>query len=435
MPRIKELDKEISIRYGLQPGDEVLSIDGKKIKDYLDFLYYTAEDQFVLRVRKEKTGREETVLFENTKNNLGISLEGIVFDGLRTCQNKCIFCFVDQGGPVKRSSLKIKDDDYRFSFLQGSFITLTNLKKEELERIKNWRLTPLYISVHSTDSGVRSRMMGNPEAGRVLPLLEDLTTSGIFLHTQIVVCPGYNDGRELEKTIEDLYSLGPEILSIGVVPVGLTKYRKGLPSLEPVKEDKAREILQTINKWQARFYQTRRSRVIFGADELYALTGWELPSHEEYEEYPQLENGIGLARLLREESKETIKSLKTQEEKFVAGFFTSKLGAWAWEPVLDKLKEKGVFLRTLAPANSFLGPHISVTGLLAGRDLHPFLEKKDPLPALVFLPRVMFNEDGKTLDDYSLFDLQEQFSPVRIKLASDLGEILEKINSFRGESL
>ncbi len=426
MARIKEVDPVVKEKYGLQPGDELLAIDDKPVKDYIDFLFYTAEDEFNMTVRKKDSARIEVIHYVIEDIDPGITLEGIVFDKFRTCGNRCIFCFIDQGGPVKRSSLKVKDDDYRFSFLQGSFISLTNLTEDDLQRIKTLKISPLYVSVHATDPQVRSRMMGNPGAGEIILLLKDFVASDINMHTQIVVCPGYNDGEEFERTLNDLYSLGRGILSIGVVPVGLTRYREGLAELEPVKEEKAQEILQTIENWQEKFKRDMGSRVVFAADELYALSGFSLPAAEEYEDYPQLENGIGLARLLREESEETLKRIPLKKEGH-AGLITSKLGGWAWKPILEKLKERGILIKPLIAKNEFLGPRINVSGLLAAQDLWPFLDRKSSLPDLIFLPQVMFNENGKTLDGFSLMEIKERFSPVRLETASNLEEMLEKI--------
>jgi len=434
LARIKEVDAVIKEKYGLQPGDELLAIDDKPVNDYIDFLFYTAEEQFNLKVRKQGSSWIEDVLFVKEDIDTGITLEGFVFDRFRTCGNRCIFCFIDQGGPVKRDSLKIKDDDYRFSFLQGSFISLTNLQEGDLQRIKDLRISPLYISVHATNPRVRSRMMGNPKAGEILPVLKELTGSGIAMHAQIVVCPDFNDGEELERTLSDLFSLGPGILSIGIVPVGLTRYREGLPHLEPVKEENAREILQTIEKWQEKFSKERGSQVVFGADELFALSGFSLPADEDYEDYPQLENGIGLARLLREESKKSLKKIPPGK-KGNAGLITSKLGAWAWDPVVEELKKRGIIIEPLIAENNFLGPRISVSGLLAAQDLWPFLERKKSLPELIFLPRIMFNENGKTLDGFSFLDIKKRFSPVQLEVAANLEEILEKIKPYRGELL
>ncbi len=433
MARIKEVNEYVAKKYGIQPGDEIISVDNKPIKDYIDFLYYTSEEKFSLKIKKQNNSEVQTFELVNKSGNIGITLDGIIFDRFRTCGNRCIFCFVDQGGPVKRSSLKIKDDDYRFSFLQGSFITLTNLTRGDLDRIKRLKISPLYVSVHATDPKVRTLMMGNPGAGRILSILKELIQAGISFHTQIVVCPGYNDGKELENSINDLYKLGEGILSIGVVPVGLTRYRNGLTPLKPVTEEKAGEILTLIKSWQEKFYKERGSRVLFAADEFYALSKTPLPSGEEYEDYPQLENGIGLTRLFREESFASIKEMDATITENV-GIITSKLGAWAWEPVINKLKNKGVIIEPLISPNSFFGPRISVSGLLAGSDLLDISKDKKSLPSLIFLPGVMFNEQGKTLDGYTLADIREHFSSAKIEVAFNLEDLLNKIKKHRGES-
>ncbi len=431
MPKIKEVFAGgTGASYGLKPGDEILEINEKPVRDYIDFLYRTAEEEISLQVKKVNSGKKENIRIKNQEDNLGITLEGICFDHFQTCCNKCIFCFIDQGGPVSRKTLKIKDDDYRFSFLQGSFITLTNLKPTDWKRIKDLKISPLYISVHSTSPEIRARLMGNEQAGNIKSQLEDLTSAGIALHTQIVICPGYNDGPELEKTLKDLYSLGANILSIGIVPVGLTRYRQGLEKLEPVKPGEARKILETIDRWQPRFKEATGSRVVFGADELLALAGREIPSPDYYEDFPQLENGIGMACLFREESEKTLRNIPNLKEARV-GLITGKLGAWAWRPILEKLQQRGLSIIPLVVNEHYFGDHISVSGLITGKDV--LLWEKENLPSWVFLPRSMFNDDLETLDGYKFSELDSIFESAQLKLAGDLEEILKKINLSRGE--
>lgn len=409
---------------GLQPGDEILLINGKPVRDYIDFLYRTAEDEIFMQVKKKKTGKKENIRIIKQEDNLGITLEGICFDHFFTCRNKCVFCFIDQGGPVSRETLKIKDDDYRFSFLQGSFITLTNLNSTELQRIKALKISPLYVSVHSTSPRIRAKMMGNEQAGNIKAQLEDLTSQGIAFHTQIVVCPGYNDGSELERTLKDLYSLGENILSIGIVPVGLTRFRRNLVHLEPVDQKGARQIMEIIDRWQPHFLQATGSRVVYGADELLALAGWEVPSSDYYEDFPQLENGIGMTSLFREESEEILEASPCIKKGQVA-LITSKLGVWSWQPILDKLQQRGLEIIPLVVKSHFFGPHISVSGLITGEDILPWSNEK--LPSRVFLPRSMFNDDLQTLDGYKFAELDKFFELSKLELAGNLGEILNKI--------
>ncbi len=428
MAIIKEVLAEgTGARAGLLPGDEILQINEKPVRDYIDFLYRTAGEDIFLQVKKGKSGKKENIRIINQEDNLGITLEGICFDHFFTCRNKCVFCFIDQGGPVSRETLKIKDDDYRFSFLQGSFITLTNLNSTELQRIKELKISPLYISVHSTSPRIRGEMMGNEHAGNIMALLEDLTAVGITFHTQIVVCPGYNDGPELERTLKDLYSLGENILSIGIVPVGLTRYRQGLAHLEPVEREGAQEIMKTIDRWQPSFLQVTGSRVVYGADELLALAGWEVPPSDYYEDFPQLENGIGMASLFREESEEILQGFPCLK-KGPVGLITGKLGVWTWQPILDKLQQKGLEIFPLMIKSHFFGPHISAAGLITGEDILFWRKRKEKLPSQIFLPRSMFNDNLETLDGYRFQEIKRGFEYSQLELAGDLEEILKKIN-------
>ncbi len=411
---------------GLRAGDVIKKVQGRPIKDYLDWLLFTADDSFLVTVKKKNTDKEETVLIDKGCQSLGLSLQGIIYDRLKLCHNDCIFCFVDQGHPESRPSLCLRDDDYRFSFLQGSFITLSNLTEADLKRIKLLAISPLFISVHTTNGPLRAKMMRNHKAANILKQLRELAAAGIFFHIQIVICPGYNDGIELENTLEDLSSLGENVLSIGVVPVGLTDYRQGLVDLEPVTRDLAESIITSVDKWQSHFLAERDQRIIYASDEFFWLTDCPVPTADYYEDYPMIENGIGLVRNQRDQAETTLKSYVKKGKPLVQsiGIITGVMGEWALKPISEQFqKATGVKVNLLVIKNTYYGSSVTVTGLLAAKDIFTALDTEE-IPETLFIPTIIFNEEGKTLDDYSIVDFQEKFPNTRIIPVDNIAGIL-----------
>jgi putative radical SAM enzyme (TIGR03279 family) len=423
-------ENSIASELGIDTGDKIISINGKNIKDNIDYRIETAEPYFDLKIEK-KSGKTKTFQVERVYNKkIGLKFNKIIFDRLKTCDNNCIFCFVNQQPGGLRKSLIKKDDDYRFSFLQGSFITLTNLKQKDWNKIIDNRLSPLYISVHTTNPKLRKKMMGNSESAKIMKHLQSLADNGIKFHTQIVVSPGINDGDELNRTINDLAKLYPAVQSLGVVPVGLTKYRENEYPLDSIDNKKANEILDLLNKWQTKFKKTFDNNWLYAADEFYLLAKKTIPTYEHYNDFPQIENGIGLIRVLWDEfehNKDKIPDSVQPKTNF--GIITSILGKKALNPLVEKLNNiQGLNIDIIPVKNDFFGHNVTVTGLLTGSDiLHKLKSKETSLPDKIVIPAITVNDDDYFLDDLSLKEFCNQLVDKEIFLCNNVSDLLEVI--------
>jgi putative radical SAM enzyme (TIGR03279 family) len=415
--------------WGLRPGDCLVAIDGHVLRDVIDYHFYAAEERLELEI--ERAGERLALVVEREYGqDLGVTFTEDVFDGLRRCRNQCTFCFVDQMPPGLRASLYVKDDDYRYSFLHGNFITLTNWAEEDWERVAEQHLSPLYVSVHSTDPETRRRLFCNPRAPDVMQQLERLAGSGIEVHTQIVVIPGWNDGEQLERTVRDLTGLFPAVASIGVVPVGLTRYHRGGVRLLDSEEECA--ILEVVVSRQQENRRKLGVGLVYGADELYVRTGYVVPPAEEYDGYPQLENGIGLVRQLLEEG-EALKRAGASAR--VSGRGTVVCGTLI-APTLGRMCREltqgtGLDLAIMPVENDFLGATVTVSGLLTGRDVVAALQGED-LGEAAFVPRAMFDSLGQvTLDGLSKADLQGSLG-VPVVTADGMTAVLDHFSGNGG---
>ncbi|NLZ92056.1 MAG: DUF512 domain-containing protein, partial [Clostridiales bacterium] len=299
----------IAEEMGVRPGDTLVAINGQPVEDVLEYKYLINDEYIEVLIRKYSGEEWVLEIDKEPHEDLGLVFETGLMDRGKRCKNKCVFCFIDQLPRGMRESLYFKDDDSRLSFLQGNFISLTNLKKEDLERIIKYRISPLNVSVHTTDPDLRVKMLGNPRAGVSLQYMRLFLENGLSVNCQIVLCPGLNDGENLEQTLGDLFNMGEGIRSIGVVPVGITRYRKDLYPLRAVDKSDAEEALRTVNRWQGAFLQRYGSRIVYAADELYLKAGQPLPPAEDYENFPQLENGIGMMALFRQQFQQGLKGL------------------------------------------------------------------------------------------------------------------------------
>jgi len=387
----------IADEVGIRPGDQVLSLNERRLRDVLDYRFEAAAQEVVIEVGR---GRSLTIyeIEKGYDDSLGIEFEDDIFDGVKTCANSCPFCFVRNLPPGLRSSLYEKDDDYRLSFLYGNFITLTNLAERDFDRIVSQRLSPLYISVHSTDSEIRSRMLGNSRAAGMMDGLRRLSRAGIRFHCQIVVCPGWNDGEGFEQTLEELAGLCPATLSIGVVPVGLTRYCH-TPAIRLLTVSEALGILDRIEKWEAR---AGVSCLVFASDEMFILAGAAIPPARYYGDYPQVENGIGLVRLFLDD----FPAVKVGSSTPRSGRVILVTGR-AFAPFLTELSRtfKGVpclELRVLPVDNQFFGGTVTVAGLLTGADVLRALGGAGDFDQAI-LPEVCLSSgrflDGMTIDE------------------------------------
>lgn len=402
---------------GLRPADRILSVNGQQVTDELDF-YFFASEQF-LDIGLERRGR---VGFIELERPPGSSMEVDFFEKpINRCSNRCVFCFIDQMPPGLRSSLYVKDEDFKHSFLNGNYVTLSSATKQDLERIVSIGLSPLFISVHATDPSVRAAMLRNRRAPDIREQLRFLEKNGISFHTQIVVCPGYNDGENLEKSVKDLFSYGQSLLSIAVVPVGLTRFRK--EHLDAVDQQDASEICEKMNGISDRMALKDGVRKLFLADELYIRAGLPVPPASYYEDYPQIENGVGLVRQLLDSAKSLKRKLSRSgvvftEKRDTVLVVTGQSAYTYIKEVFDDLNRfTDCDYQVMSVENRFFGTTVTVTGLLAAADVIRSVKKKsaDLEISEVILPAVMFNHAGYTLDGYSPQRISSQIElPVRV---------------------
>jgi len=387
---------------GIRPGDVVLGVNGEAVEDIIDYRFLTAADSLVIRV--ESRGSEREVRFDRREGeDPGLSFVE-PFGVLRRCVNRCLFCFVDQLPPGLRPSLYVRDDDFRHSFWYGNFITLTNLTRRDYDRIVRQRLSPLYISVHATDPGVRTRLMGNPRAGAVMEQLAELARGGIAFHAQAVLCPGINDGEVLDRTVADLAALYPALASLALVPVGLSRHAPG--ELRPFTPGEAARILARVRVWQRKYRKTLGEPLVHASDEFYLLAGAEIPPRKVYGDFPQLENGVGLVRLFREDWRRTAARLPgalAAPRRVVLA--TGVLGAPVLTPVVDRLNRVGnLRVEAVVVENRLFGGRVTASGLLGGADLARSLAGTGAAD-LVLVPPACLRDGTLFLDDVTLAEL------------------------------
>ena len=366
----------IGAELGVEKGDFLISINGIVPQDLIDYRYLSADEYIDVEIEKPDRQRIVLEIEKDADEDLGLVFTQDTFDGMKRCKNKCIFCFVDQMPPNLRDSLYIKDDDYRLSLLYGNFITLTNMKEADLQRIMEMHISPIYISVHSTEPEIRKRMLNNPQAGKLISIMTRLAEAGIEMHTQVVLCPGINDGEHLAETIATLQNFWPQVKSVAVVPVGITKYQKN-PLLRSYTPSEAKIIIRDVTRRQEEFKSKINSNFVFLADEFYLLAGEEIPSYDHYEGFPQIENGVGLVRYFWHDFQKAApklpQALKNKKKFFIV---TGISGGPVLEPIIQRLNEiKNLEVNLIKISNDFFGRTVTVTGLLTGHDLILGLEE------------------------------------------------------------
>lgn len=392
--------------YGLEKGDRILSLNGEPLSHYLLFEKKSSEEKLVIEILKKTEKRELFIIDKEEGEPLGVQLLGYIYDGLKLCKNHCLFCFVDQQPPKMRKTLSYKDDDYRFSFYQGSYITMTNLKKRDGLEIAREDLSPLYISIHTTNPELRVKMLGHKNASTILEQLSFLNDKGISFHGQLVLCPGINDGEELVRTLNDLESFYPSLLSLSLIPVGLTSFREGLYPLRSYTQKEADEIIDLTLERQREYKRRFGYNCIYVADEFFLLAGREVMDVEEYDGFPQYENGVGMIASFYEEVSTLLESgLSLPRGEY--SFITSVLGAEALKLFVEKMEDHGLNLRPIVVENRTFGSCVTVTGLLTGRDILRELKARCP-KSPVFLPGHLLNGEDLFLDDMSLHHLVEE---------------------------
>lgn len=418
---IKSVDPgSIADELGLEPGDRLLSIDGHELEDIFDYEYYI-ENESIMVVIAKKNGEEWELDIENDYQDLGLTFENGLMSDYKSCHNKCVFCFIDQLPKGMRETLYFKDDDSRLSFLQGNYVTLTNMKDKDIERIIKFKLAPINISVQTTNPELRCKMLHNRFAGEALKKIDRLYEAGTPMNGQVVMCKNLNDGDELDRTIRDLTKYIPCMESVSVVPVGLSKYRDGLYPLEPITAEDAAKTIDIIEKWQKKVYAEHGIHFIHASDEFYILAGRELPEEERYDGYIQLENGVGMIRLLTTEVHEALDELEGDEEKEELSIATGKLAAVYLAGFLEEIKKKFPNRKVhLYPIrNDFFGEMITVAGLITGQDLIAQLKDK-PLGSRLLLPECMFRSGEEVfLDDITRQEVENALQvPVNIVKSS-----------------
>jgi len=386
---------------GIMPGDLLVNINGREVNDWLDYQAFTCVEDMSLVT--ERDGEETEYLFQKDEYEpLGLSFDTELMSKTRECVNHCVFCFVDQLPENARDSLKVKDDDWRLSLMMGNFVTLTNVSDSELDRIIERHASPLYISVHATNGRLRKQMIGCPRADKLISQLNKLRQGGIRFHAQAVICPGVNDGEALEETISDLSQFYPDCMSLAIVPVGLTKYKN--PDIHPFSAEEARRALKICEKWRARMYKKHGTQFVFPSDEFYLLAEKELPPEETYEDYAQIENGVGLYRLLEMEldmayDQADMKRVRPGKVLIATGVSAA--------PLMQKLCAShplpGADVEVLPIVNRFFGETVTVAGLITGGDLKDALQGKTA--DRILITECMLREgenvflDGMTLDE------------------------------------
>jgi len=404
----------IAAEVGFTPGDAIVSINGSQIRDLIDYQFLCADEILELEVLDEAGKIHYIEIEKDYDDDLGLEFTTALFDGLIQCNNSCPFCFIDQQPPGKRESLYFKDDDYRLSFLYGSYLTLTNLSPREWQRIEQMRLSPLYVSVHATEPEVRIRLLKNPRAGKILSQLEWFQERRLQIHAQVVLCPGINDTIHLEQTLRDLASFHkgevPAVASVAVVPVGLTKFRPQEDELIPVTREKAREVIDQVRSLQQEFRPKFGSTFAWLADEWFLIAGEDLPSASEYEDYPQIDNGVGSIQLF-------IKEFVDAANQLLPGEVSPRKFSWvvgnaverAFQPILSRLNSvSGLQVEMCALSSDYWGQTITVTGLLTGHDLITKLQGRN-LGAGILLPTVMLKHGELVfLDDISVEEVCRQ---------------------------
>ncbi len=396
---------------GIVPGDRLLAVDGKKVRDVLDYMYYAYDEEAVFTL--ERAGETFDVpVRKGPGEDAGLEFETYLMDKPRSCANKCVFCFVDQLPKGLRDTLYFKDDDMRLSFLTGSYITLTNLSEREIQRMIDLRISPVNISVHTTDPALRCLLLGNKNAGRGVELLHRFAEAGIEMNCQIVCCPGLNDGAALLKTMKDLRKLHPQVRSVSVIPVGLTKHREGLYPLTPYDRESAGKTVDLVEAYGRSCLRRNGSRIFFCSDEFYLKAGRTIPGDAFYEDYPQLENGVGLVRLLMTEFDEAVERAVSEGQSALGTCFTIATGVSAsgtLGTLLERAKARfpGVSGQVIAIQNDFFGHSVDVAGLITGQDLIAQLRGRE-LGSRVYITNRMLREgEDVFLDDVTLSEASE----------------------------
>ena len=424
----KVLPGGIGEELGIEAGDKLIAVGGEDITDIFDY-QFLIQDEYI-EVLIEKQDGEEWLLEidKEYEEDLGLEFENGLMDEYRSCRNKCIFCFIDQMPKGMRDTLYFKDDDSRLSFLQGNYVTLTNMSEADIDRIIKYRLSPINISFQTTNPGLRCKMLNNRFAGEALKKVDKLYEAGITMNGQIVLCKGINDGEELERSISDLTKYLPHLKSVSVVPVGLSKYREGLYPLEPFEKEDAKKVLSTIHKWQDKVFPEYGLHFIHASDEWYILAGEDMPEEERYDGYLQLENGVGMMRLLKGEFAQALRSFEEKgilPDAHTEDTIAIATGKLAYPYIKEMAAEVMKYVPKLdihvyAVRNDFFGERITVSGLLTGQDIENQLKGKILGSRLLLPQNVLRSGETVFLDDRTVADVEKTLQ-VKVDIVKSSG--------------
>ena len=416
---------------GITAGDKLLTINGSDFSDLLEYRYLISEPEVTLEVEKAD-GTIEVITIESDYEDIGIAFHEDLIGDAMSCTNKCIFCFIDQLPKGMRETVYFKDDDTRLSFLQGNYVTLTNMSDDDINRLIKMRVSPINISVHTTNPELRVKMLNNRFAGKCYDIMKRFAKNNMYMNCQIVSCPRINDGAELDRTIADLAALYPYVNSVSVVPVGLTRYREGLCELTPYTAESSREIIEQVHAWQDKLLDELGSRLVYLSDEFYINAGIEIPDADCYEGFPQIENGVGLVASMREEFDAAIDLVKDKPRNIHAAIATGEIAYEFISSLADRLMEKcsGVKIDVIPIKNNFFGGGVSVTGLVCGSDI---IEQVKTDADFLIIPDVMLRDDDEIfLDDVTLQDVEKALG---IKAKTSITDGYDFIEKILGEEL
>lgn len=422
-------------RARIHKGDTLISINGNAITDVLDYRFYMTDEHLEILLCDQEKKLRTVVVEKDEYDDLGLEFETYLMDRQMGCKNACIFCFVDQTPPGMRKSLYFKDDDTRMSFLFGNYTTLTNLKEGDIQRIIKMHISPINISIQTMNPALRVQMMKNPFAGESLKFVRMLTEGGIKINTQIVLCPGYNDGEQLEYSLSELAKLGPNVQSIAVVPVGLTRYREKLTPLRGFFPQEAVEVVKTMERWGEYFCKEYGTRTAYASDEFYILAGKDFPPYEFYEDFAQLENGVGMMTLMQHDFAQALKEAQLEQSP-AAHRCTIATGQLAY-PMMQDFAERvqqafpQMQVQVKKIRNDFWGPTITVAGLITGQDLLAQLEGLDLGSELLIPANMLRHEQDRFLDDLTLEQVQETLGVPVLPVENDAFELLARMLGSR----
>ena len=426
-------DGSIAAQLEIEPGDILLSVDDQEVEDIFDYRFLIQDEELVLLIQKGGSGELwELEIEKDFSEDLGMDFENGLMDDYRSCSNKCIFCFIDQLPKGMRDTLYFKDDDSRLSFLQGNYVTLTNMSDHDIDRIIRYHLEPINISFQTMNPALRCRMLHNRFAGDIFGKVDRLYEAGITMNGQIVLCKNINDGDELDFSLQQMDRYAPVLQSVSVVPSGLTRYREGLYPLEPFTKEDAEKVLDQIERWQTRFFEKYGLHFVHPGDEWYLLAGRPIPPEEQYDGYLQLENGVGMMRLLMEETKEYLNSLDGDERRRNVSVATGTAAAPLLRQVAQQIQSRfpNVSCHVYAVPNRFFGEQITVAGLLTGQDLQDYLKQQELGDNLLLTSHMLRSGARVFLDDMTVEELENSLQ-IPITIVESGGRDL--INAVIGE--